>query len=87
MGAMQPNLRSRPPEVFPPPRKVNAAADHIAVRYSRPASVTIGQVTSGAVLALFYLLMAVDGLTIALFGLASLLGLVLKFVGWLLGVS
>jgi hypothetical protein len=49
--------------------------------------VTIGQVTSGAVLALFYLLMAVDGLTIALFGLASLLGLVLKFVGWLLGAS
>ncbi|HLC40232.1 MAG TPA: hypothetical protein VJO34_01235 [Methylomirabilota bacterium] len=84
---MQAKLFPRPPEVFSPPREPSAAADLIAVRYLRPPSATVGRVITGVVAGLFYLLMAVDGLTIALFGMASLLGLVLKFVGWLLGAN
>ena len=82
---MQPRLS--PSLDVPSPRRANAAGEVVAVRYWRPTSVTVGRVISGVVLSLFYVLMAVDGLTIALFGLASLLGFVLKFVGWFLGVS
>ena len=58
----------------------------VAVEYCRPSR-PFGRATSGVVIGLLYLLMAVDGVTIALLGLASFLGLVLKFASWVLGSS
>jgi hypothetical protein len=63
----------------------NAVRDR--VEYYRPSPWAIGRVTTGVVVGLVYVLMAVDGLSIALFGLASLLSLVLTLVRWFIGIS
>ena len=72
---------------FKAPKAPAITVRSVVVEYSRPSSLAFARVTTSLVLGLFYVLMAVDGLSIALLGLASFLGLVLKMVGWFLGVG
>lgn len=77
---MRPELRSKVPSA-------SSNGEFVAVEYCRPSPGPVGRVTSGVVIGLLYLLMAVDGVTIALFGLASLFGLVLKLASWVLATQ
>lgn len=58
---------------------------YTVVEYRRPTLI-FGRVIPGVVLGLFYAPIVASGLSIALFGLAGLLGLILKLASWFLSV-